>query len=185
MSQRTARKKRKQRRHLAAAAEAVEPPPSEASPPATEDPVTRGYARGRARDEAARAALVPLEPGERPAAVTVAAVLTGALGLVNFGAYLAGAEVGGERPGLVGILVFTGLMLAAAWGAWKVRYWAVLGIQALLGLTIVIFSLLAVKFGNLLELAIALAVIGGAGALFWFLVKSMARIQMPERPGAR
>jgi hypothetical protein len=24
----------------------------------------------------------------------------------------------------------------------------------------------------------------GAGTLFWFLVKAMARIQMPERPGS-
>jgi hypothetical protein len=28
-------------------------------------------------------------------------------------------------------------------------------------------------------------IICAAGALFWFLVKAMARIQMPERPGAR
>ena len=142
------------------------------------------YARSRARDEAARAALVPLEPGERPTAVTVAAVVTAVVGLVNLVSYLAGVEVRGERPSVVGILIFTGLMLAAAWGAWKVRYWAVLGIQALLGLTILIFSLLAVKFENALELAIAVGFIGAAGTLFWFLVKSMARIQMPERPGA-
>ncbi len=143
------------------------------------------YARSRARDEAARAALKPLEPGERPRAVTVAAVLTGLLGLANLVAYLLGLEVRGERPSLIGIVLFTGLMFAAAWGAWNVRYWAVLGIQALLGLTIVIFSLLAIKFENAGELLIALAVIGGAGTLFWYLVKCMARIQMPERPGTR
>ena len=143
------------------------------------------YARARARDEAARAALKPLEPGERPTAVTVAAVVAAVVGLVNFGAYLAGLEVRGERPSLVGILLFTGLMLAAAWGAWNVRYWAVLGIQALLGLTILIFSLLAVKFENAFELLLAVAIIAAAGTLFWFLVKSMARIQMPERPGAK
>ncbi len=143
------------------------------------------YARSRARDEAARAALKPLEPGERPRAVTVAAVLVGLVGLVNLVAYLLGLEVRGERPSFVGILLFTGLMLVAAWGAWNVRYWAVLGIQALLGLTVVIFSLLAIKFENAGELLIAVGVIAGAGTLFWYLVKSMARIQMPERPGAR
>jgi len=94
-------------------------------------------------------------------------------------------EVQGKRPSAIGIALFTILMFAAAWGAWNVRYWAVLGIQALLGLTIVIFSLLAVKFGDIGELLIALAVIGAAGTLFWYLVKCMARIQMPERPGAR
>jgi len=33
-------------------------------------------------------------------------------------------------------------------------------------------------------LAIGLAVLLGSGALFWFLIKSMARIQMPGRPRA-
>jgi hypothetical protein len=142
------------------------------------------YARARERDEAARAALKPLGPGERPRAVTIAAVVTALLGITNLGAYVAGMEVNGERPQFIGIVLFTAVMLAAAWGAWNVRYWAVLGIQALLGLTIVIFSLLAIKFGNVGELAIALTVIALAGTLFWFLVKSMARIQMPQRPGA-
>jgi hypothetical protein len=27
-------------------------------------------------------------------------------------------------------------------------------------------------------------IIAGAGTLFWFLIKAMARIQMPERPGS-
>jgi hypothetical protein len=30
---------------------------------------------------------------------------------------------------------------------------------------------------------LALAVVSGAGTLFWFLVKAMARIQMPGRDG--
>ena len=59
------------------------------------------------------------------------------------------------------------------------------GSVALRGVTVVIFSLLAIKFENVGELLLALAVIGLAGTLFWFLVKCMARIQMPERPGAR
>jgi hypothetical protein len=142
------------------------------------------YARARERDEAARAALKPLGPGERPRAVTVAAVVTGLIGITNLAAYIAGLKVSGERPSLVGILLFTGIMLAAAWGAWNVRYWAVLGIQALLGLTVVIFSLLAIKAENIGALAIALVFIAAAGTLFWFLVKCMARIQMPQRPGA-
>jgi hypothetical protein len=142
------------------------------------------YARARERDEAARAALKPLGPGERPRAVTVAAVVTGLIGITNLAAYIAGMKVSGERPSVVGILLFTGIMLAAAWGAWNVRYWAVLGIQALLGLTVVIFSLLAIKAENIGALAIALVFIAAAGTLFWFLVKCMARIQMPQRPGA-
>lgn len=146
--------------------------------------MARGYARGRAKDEAARAALQPLGEGERPLAVTVAGAVALLLGLANVVAYLAGADIGGERPQLVGVLVYSGLMFAAAWGCFRVRYWAVLGMQALLGLAVVIFALLLIRAESLVAVAIAVAVIGGAGALFWFLVKSMARIQMPERPGA-
>ena len=75
-------------------------------------------------------------------------------------------------------------MLVAAWGCFRNRYWAVLGMEALLGLIVVIFSLLVVRFSGILELLIGLAVIGLAGTLFWFLIKSMARIQMPKPPGA-
>jgi hypothetical protein len=30
---------------------------------------------------------------------------------------------------------------------------------------------------------VLVAIIVAAGTLFWFMVKAMARIQMPERPG--
>ena len=56
--------------------------------------------------------------------------------------------------------------------------------RQLLGLAIVIFSLLLISAESILALVISLAVIGSAGTLFWFLVKAMARIQMPERPGS-
>jgi len=181
VSQRAERRRRKQRRHAGAdAGGSAEPPPEDDSTGG----MGAGYARSRAKDDAARAALEPLEPGERPRAVTIAALVTGALGLVNFVAYLLGLEVRDERPNLVGILLFTGLMLGAAWGAWRARYWAVLGIQALLALTVLIFSLLAIRSENVGALLIALGIIAAAGTLFWFLVKAMARIQMPERPGA-
>lgn len=172
MAQRSSRKRRKQRRR--AQAESPKPPADE---------MARGYARGRAKDEAARAALRALGEGERPTAVTVAGVLALVLGVSNFGLYLAGYEIGGERPALVGVLLYTGLMFAAAWGCFNVRYWAVLGMQALLGLAIVLFSLLVIRAESILALVIGLAVIGSSGTLFWFLIKAMARIQMPERPG--
>ena len=54
--------------------------------------------------------------------------------------------------------------------------WAVAGV--------VVFSLLVIRAESVVALLIGLAVIGSAGTLFWFLVKSMARIQMPERPGS-
>jgi hypothetical protein len=150
---------------------------------AESDQLARAYARGRAKDEAARAALEPLKEGERPASVTVAGVVALALGLANLIAYLAGVDIRGERPQLVGVVLYSGLMFVAAWGCFRVRYWAVLGMQALLGLALVVFSLLVIRAESVLALAIGLLVIGCGGALFWSLVKSLARLQMPDRPG--
>ena len=114
--------------------------------------MARGYSRGRAKDDAARAALKPLAEGERPLAVTIAGVVALVFGLANLVPYLAGLEIQGERPALIGVLLFTGLMLVAAWGCFNNRYWAVLGMEALLGLIVVIFSLLVLRSGGIVEL---------------------------------
>ena len=74
------------------------------------------------------------------------------------------------------------IMGVCAWGMWRAKYWAVLGMEALLGLLIIIFALLLATAENLQSVAIAVAVILAAGTLFWKLVKGMARIQMPQRP---
>ncbi len=155
------RKKRKQRQR----AVAQERPPS----------------RSEQKDADARAALVPLAPGERPTAVTIGAAVAGALGVVNIAMYLAGFEVDGERPQVIGVLAFSALMLTAAWGMWRVRYWAVLGMQTLLGLLIVIFSIVLVTARDIWGVLLVLVIVIPAGTLFWFMVKAMARIQMPSR----
>jgi hypothetical protein len=141
----------------------------------------RRPSRSAAKDAAARDALVPLREGERPTAVTVAAVVALLLGLGNVVGYAAGLEVGGEKPQLSGIVGPTVLMLVAAWGMWRAKYWAVLGMEAILGILIVLFSLLVLTAENVKSVLIALAVILPAATLFWFLVKALARIQMPER----
>jgi hypothetical protein len=121
---------------------------------------------------------VPLAPGERPAALVVCVVVGAALGLANLAFYLAGAKIGGKHPG-PGILSFSVVMLLAAWGMWGLRYWAVLGFQAILVLAVLTFSLFLVEASNLEGLALCLVVVGGGGWLFWKLVGVMARIQMP------
>jgi hypothetical protein len=65
---------------------------------------------------------------------------------------------------------------------WRARYWAVLGMQTLLAITIIACSLALMVASNAWAAALAVGLIAGAGSLFWFLVKAMARIQMPERP---
>ena len=180
MAQSGSRKKRKQRQR--AAAPKVSPVKKEDEASQT---MARGYARGRAKDEAARARLVPLGEGERPLAVTIAGVLALVLAVGNLVlGYAAGLEIQGEKASPAGVGLFAIVMLVAAYGCFKVRYWAVLGMQVLLGLTILLFSLLVIRAESIGALAIGLTVLLGSGTLFWFLIKSMARIQMPQRPGA-
>jgi hypothetical protein len=142
------------------------------------------YARSRAKDEAARQSLVPLEAGERPGAVTVGAVVCGVLGVANVVLFAAGVDVKGTKPSLVGVLAFMVLMIACAYGMLRSRYWAVLGFEALLGVTIVVAGLSLIVASNVAALLLCLAILGLGGWLFWKLVKAMARIQMPERPRA-
>lgn len=145
-------------------------------------PTPRGYARSRARDDAVRASLEPLAPGERPGAVTVAAVLAAAIAVANLALYLAGWQVSGRQPSLLGVLTFCAIMLAAAVGLWQRRYWAVLGFEVLLGITLVISGLWLLLASNWQGALLCVVVIALAGTLFWKLVRAMARIQMPSRP---
>jgi cation transport ATPase len=176
-SNRSSRKRRKQRRA------SVAPPPRA---PAVEAPAA--YARSRAKDEEARAALKPLRRGERPLAVTVGAVVAAVLPVANLVALAFGynASENAVSPGseVTGSIITTLILVVVAYGMWKARYWGVLGMQTLLALTLITASL-ALLFANSVWAALLLAlIIAGAGTLFWFLIKAMARIQMPERPGS-
>jgi cation transport ATPase len=175
-TKRSSRKRRKQRQGSA-------PPRA----PAVEAPT--GYARSRAKDEEARASLQPLRRGERPTAVTVGAVVAAALPVANFVALAFGynASENTVSPGseISGSILTTLVLVVIAYGMWKARYWGVLGMQTLLALTLITASL-ALLFANSVWAALLLIlIIAGAGTLFWFLIKAMARIQMPERPGSR
>ena len=150
----------------------------------------RGYARGRAKDDAARAALKPLRPGERPTAVTVGAIAAAVLALANIVALALGWDSGpggGEdsAQAITGSVLVTGVLCIVAYGMWKARYWAVLGMQTLLALTIVFASLGLITATSAWAALLLVLILAAAGTLFWFLVKAMARIQMPQRPSAR
>ena len=189
---RTSRKRRKQRR----AASAPPPRPPAADVPAPEPrataseatPLPRGYARSRAKDEEARAALKPLRPGERPTAVTAGAIVATVLAIANpvalaFG-YNASEDTLSPGSAVSGSILTTLVAGILAYGMWRARYWGVLGMQTVLALTLVAAAL-TLPFANSLWAALLLVLIlAGAGTLFWFLIKAMARIQMPERPGA-
>jgi hypothetical protein len=69
------------------------------------------------------------------------------------------------------------------WGLWNKRYWAVLGFEALLAITVIVFFLLLLRASSVLAALIAVAAIALLGYLFWKLIRVMARVQTPERPG--
>ncbi len=119
--------------------------------------------------------------GERPTALTVGAIVALALAAAAFIPYVLGAEIRGERPSLLGVVPYVAVMLVAAWGQWHSRYWAVLGMEALLGITIVMFCLFALLAQNWLALLLVIGIVVPAGILFWFLAKSLSQLEMPER----
>jgi hypothetical protein len=141
--------------------------------------------RSEAKNEAVRAQLEPLDAGERPTAVTVGAAIATVLAVGNVVLYIAGVKVSGQKPTVQGIAGPTLIMAVCAYGMWRAKYWAVLGMEALLGLVIIIFGLLLATAENLQAVLVSVAVIGLSGWLFWKLVKAMARIQMPKRPEPR
>ena len=132
------------------------------------------------RDDAVRAELAPLAPGERPGPLLAAVAVAGLLGLGNAIAYAAGATIAGKHPG-AGVLAFTGLMAMLAAGMWWQRYFAVLAFEALLVAVVLAFALLLVEAANLEAVALCLVVVGGAGALFWKLVRVMGRMAAPRQ----
>jgi hypothetical protein len=138
--------------------------------------MTRGYARARERDEAVRAALEPLQPGEHPWPIVAATILAVLVALGNVVLVFTGWE-GDKKPPLI----FAAVMLVAAAGIWNLKYWAVLGFEVLLGVSFT-FALLALLRAENVE-AVLQCVVGMAitGPLFYFLIRQMARIQMPTR----
>jgi hypothetical protein len=148
-------------------------------------PASAPRVRGEARNEQIRAELEPLRGGERPAAVKVAVAIAILIGLGNLVLLAAGYDVRGkEQPSAAGAIGFALVMFVAAAAMWQLRYWAVLGFQCLLAIVGVYAGLSLLLADNLRAVVLCVALLAGSGALFWFLVRAMARIQMPDRPGS-
>jgi hypothetical protein len=140
---------------------------------------------GEERNAAVRASLAPLAPGERPWPLKVAVVVAVVLGVVNLILFIAGAKphVGGQKPQLPEILIFSGLMLMCGAGMWALRYWAVLGFQTLLAIGVLGFCLALVRVSNVIWALVCVIVIAAGGYLFYKLVRVLSRLQMPTPPG--
>jgi hypothetical protein len=141
----------------------------------------RGYARSRAKSDAVRAGLQPLQPGERPRAVTVAAAIALLIATANLILFYSGWEPRGQEPSTSGTWVFVGVMVTAAIGMWRRKYWAVLGFEMLLGVALVGTAVALLRASNFAAVALCFGIFAVCGPLFWFLIRAMARLQMPTR----
>ena len=141
--------------------------------------------RAEEKNEAARAALRPLAEGERPGAVTVGAIASAVVAAVFWAsavvALFTNVEVQGKEPSVVYLVAVAGLVTAMAVGMWRVRYWAVLGFQAFLVLIILSATLGLITVETVLQAVGTTLILALAGVMFYFMVKAMARVQMPER----
>ena len=150
-----------------------------------ESPMQRGYAKAEERNREAREALVPLHEGERPTVVTVGAIFSGLVATIFWVsaviAIFSSAEVNGTEPHPLQLAVVAAVVTAMAVGMWRSRYWAVLGFQMVLVLFLLAgvaglvgATTVAQVVGTVLLVIVCLA-------FFLFMVKAMARIQMPSR----
>ena len=171
--------------------EAISPAAAAVEPGAPKGPMERGYAKAEQRNREARESLEPLREDERPLVVTIGAVISALIAISAIVGYLAGVEVtkigsdgieqGEDKAPILSVIAAVALMGTMAYGMWKARYWAVLGFQALLVIVLVAASLGLVQATEWKQAVGTTLLIAGAGAMFFFMIKAMARIQMPER----
>ncbi|WP_372791109.1 hypothetical protein, partial [Paraconexibacter sp.] len=88
-------------------------------------------ARTEARNAELRAKLVPLAPDEHPRPLKAAMVTCVVLAAANVALALSGYEIasedGSSSSNYVGVTLFSIILLIAAVGMYKHRYWAILG----------------------------------------------------------
>src|SRR5262249_26034096 len=155
-------------------------------PPAGESFEQKLARRTEERNAEARAELEPLEQGERPTAVTIGAIVSAIFAAIFTASAVIAAtgsvEVSGRKPSAAGIAVFAAALWLMAWGMWKARYWAVLGFQVLLLIVLVLTTLGLVAVSTVPQLIASLLLLAGSGTLFYFMIRALARIQMPQSP---
>jgi hypothetical protein len=195
-AERRRRKRRSSERAVEGNGSTLAAGPSDAAGPAPIEDLAaeaerRGISRSELKNQRVREQLEPLAEGERPRIVTIGAVISALIALAIVAAWAAGAEtrvfsssgtqIGSERPSPLEVFPPALLFGVMAWGMWRARYWAVLGFQAVMAIIMVggFLALITTEsVGRALGILLVLLV---AGTLFWFTVKGLARIQMPER----
>ena len=160
-------------------------PKAKAKPASKKDRISSGYAKAEERNKAVRESLDPLAPDERPRAVTAGALFSALIALIFWVSAVVAAvtdtTVDGSEPNPISLAAFALIMSTMAWGMWRSRYWAVLGFQMLLVLFLLAASAGLVTAASILQAVGTTLLIIVVGAFFYFMVKAMARIQMPDR----
>lgn len=144
------------------------------------DPIESYRARTEQRNREARDQLEPLAEGQRPRVVTIGAACSALLALSIVIGFAAGIQVDGERPTLLEVGFPVTLFTVMAIGMFRARYWAVLGFQVVLAFLLLFASLGLVQATQPRQVIGNVVLIVVAGAFFWFMVKALARIQMPS-----
>jgi hypothetical protein len=154
-----------------------------ATQPVHEQKSTAVVSRSEQKNAAVRATLEPYRSGERPWSIRVAVLVAFLIGAGDLVDVLVGGKIGfgATHPAKGGVILFSVLMLVCAAGMWRMRYWAVLGFQAILAFVVLFFSLALIRASNVAGVIIAVAVVCGGGFLFYKLVRVLSRIQMPSK----
>lgn len=144
------------------------------------DDAGRPRSKRRENEEQARAALVPLAPGERPTALLIAIAVCVVLGVAVLIGGLTIHDLSSHGGSLPGAIFLAAIFAVLALSMYRGRYFAVLGFEALLAFQIIVTSLALVVAETLLAAGACLLAIGLGGWLFWKLVRVMGRIQAAE-----
>ena len=146
-----------------------------------------GVSRSELRNQQAREELEPLGEGERPGVVTIGAIVSFLIAASIVIGWIAGVKVDvenstvDERPNPLQVFPPALLFAVMGWGMLRSRYWAVLGFEAIMAIIMVGSFITLIAATSVFKAISALLVLVAAGALFWFTVKALARIQMPEQ----
>lgn len=137
-----------------------------------------GYAKAEVRNQALRADLTPLAPGERPRPLLIAIAVAAINAVASLVFLLAGGDPGGSQGQVVGLIV---LSAVAAAGMWAQQAWALLGFLVMLAITVVFAFLALLVAENVAAVALTLAIAGLGSWLFYKLIRVLGRMQAPPR----
>jgi hypothetical protein len=145
----------------------------------------QGYAKSEERNREAREAIHPLYEGERPLVVTIGALLSAVVATIFWVSAVVAifndSEINGREPHPLQLALTAGVVTAMAWGMWRARYWAVLGFEVVLAILVLLGTLGLVTATTVAQVVATVLLVLICLAFFLFMVKAMARIQMPDR----